>query len=309
MEPLLSSPPLLDALLDPAFALASSALPVAAPLARFASGVAASRRRALLVRHGLPLVSVVVAAWNAEDTIDKAIESLASQTYSKLEIIIVDDASSDSTQARAKALAKQDDRIKLVCSARNRGAAAARNRGLAIAQGEFVSFQDADDISAPERIEQQLFALLRCPKAVVCICNYQRFNQHNRVQTINGKRTMKARISMLFHRKQVMSRLGFFLELVVGEDSEYYERMLAAFGPKAVVEVLKPLYRARYSPDSLLFGDGLVEVVSEQEIKHTVSETSNMALSQARQRHRGIRSGTLSAYVALESGSESSTSS
>jgi glycosyltransferase involved in cell wall biosynthesis len=102
-----------------------------------------------------PLVSVIVPAYNAAAFIGAAIESARQQTYRNIEILVVDDGSTDQTLAAARALADLDHRIKVLTQT-NRGVAAARNRAIAAARGEYIAPLDADDIWYPRKIEQQV---------------------------------------------------------------------------------------------------------------------------------------------------------
>ena len=110
-----------------------------------------------------PLVSVVVAAWNAETTIADTLRSALAQTWRKLEVIVIDDGSTDSTAAIARRFAEQDSRLR-VESIANSGPAAARNRAIAMARGAFVAPLDADDLWNPAKIERQLAAALAAPE-------------------------------------------------------------------------------------------------------------------------------------------------
>ena len=105
-----------------------------------------------------PLVSVVMPAYNAEPYLADALDSALAQTHRQLEIIVVDDGSTDGTP---DVLARYADepRVRAVRQ-ENAGPAAARNRGLAEAQGQYVAFLDADDLWAPHKLEEQL-ALFR----------------------------------------------------------------------------------------------------------------------------------------------------
>lgn len=101
-----------------------------------------------------PLVSVIVPAFNAEAFLSQAIESVAAQSLTDWEAIIVDDCSCDRTPALAEALAAADPRIRAIASPENRGPAAARNRGLAEAQGVWIALLDADDAFEPDRLSR-----------------------------------------------------------------------------------------------------------------------------------------------------------
>lgn len=103
-----------------------------------------------------PLVTCGVTAFNAADTIERAIKSALSQTWPALEIVVVDDASTDATPDVLAGLAHADTRIRIFRQPGNGGAAHARNRILEEARGEFVAFFDDDDASHPDRIRLQV---------------------------------------------------------------------------------------------------------------------------------------------------------
>lgn len=92
----------------------------------------------------MELISVIVPAYNVEQYLEKCINSIVSQTYKELEVILVDDGSTDGTGSLCDILAKQDERI-IVIHKENGGLSDARNAGLDVATGDFISFIDADD--------------------------------------------------------------------------------------------------------------------------------------------------------------------
>jgi glycosyltransferase involved in cell wall biosynthesis len=106
------------------------------------------------------LVSVVVPSYNAGKTLDETLRSVRSQTHCALEIIVVDDGSTDDTSAVAQRHADTDQRVRLIRQA-NGGVAAARNTGWQAARADIVALVDSDDLWAPEKIERQLQALKR----------------------------------------------------------------------------------------------------------------------------------------------------
>jgi len=103
-----------------------------------------------------PLVSVVIAAYQAERTIARAINSLLAQTVTDWEAIVVDDASVDGTVEVAKGLAANDQRIRVICAERNGGPAVARNQGIKSANGHWITTLDADDVYTTTRLEKLL---------------------------------------------------------------------------------------------------------------------------------------------------------
>jgi glycosyltransferase involved in cell wall biosynthesis len=102
----------------------------------------------------MPLVSVVIPAFNAEATLAATVASAQRQSLEDIEILIVDDASTDGTLALARRLAAADPRVKVIAAGHNRGPAGARNLGLADASGEWIALLDADDAFEAERLNR-----------------------------------------------------------------------------------------------------------------------------------------------------------
>src|SRR5688500_4585887 len=103
-----------------------------------------------------PLVSVILPAYNAEPFLEESIKSILAQTHSNLEVIIINDGSTDGTFATMQRMAAADPRVKVVDNGKNLGLIATLNKGLDLATGDFIARQDGDDISHPQRFEKQL---------------------------------------------------------------------------------------------------------------------------------------------------------
>lgn len=99
-----------------------------------------------------PLISVIVPVYNVEPYLDRCVQSIVDQTYTNLEIILVDDGSPDNCPAMCDAWAEKDSRIKVIHK-ENGGLSDARNAGMAIAAGEYIAFVDSDDWIAPNMYE------------------------------------------------------------------------------------------------------------------------------------------------------------
>ena len=102
-------------------------------------------------------VSVVIPAYERADVVGRAIDSALAQTVSDIEILVVDDGSTDDTEAVVDGY--DDDRVRYLAHDTNRGVSAARNTGVAAATGEYVAFLDSDDEWLPRKLERQLSAL------------------------------------------------------------------------------------------------------------------------------------------------------
>ncbi|HOW42471.1 MAG TPA: glycosyltransferase family A protein [Candidatus Omnitrophota bacterium] len=111
----------------------------------------------------MPKVSVVIPVFNRAQLIGNSARSVLAQSFTDLELIIVDDGSTDGTAAALEALQRTDARIRLVRHERNRGEAAARNTGIRAACGEFIAHHDSDDIWLPQKLERQVRFLESAP--------------------------------------------------------------------------------------------------------------------------------------------------
>jgi glycosyltransferase involved in cell wall biosynthesis len=126
-------------------------------------------------------VGVVVPMHNAERTIAATLASICAQTHRALDIVVVDDGSTDGSAAVAEEWCRTDPRVRLVHQT-NAGVAAARNTGAAAARAGFLAFVDADDLWAPTKIACQLAALREGgPGAGLAYCWYASINQQDRV--------------------------------------------------------------------------------------------------------------------------------
>lgn len=114
-----------------------------------------------------PLISVVIPAYNREKTILRALNSVLRQTYSNIEVIVVDDGSTDSTVQLVSNCT--DERVRLICLPSNQGANRARNTGISEAKGEYIAFQDSDDEWLADKLEKQMAYIFKTSvKAVYC---------------------------------------------------------------------------------------------------------------------------------------------
>lgn len=107
------------------------------------------------VEH-IPLVSVIMPAYNAARYIKESVCSVQNQTITDWELIVVDDCSTDDTYKIARNLALEDERIRLIRNEENSGVAKTRNRAMKMVKGQYVAFLDSDDIWYPEKLEVQL---------------------------------------------------------------------------------------------------------------------------------------------------------
>jgi glycosyltransferase involved in cell wall biosynthesis len=126
------------------------------------------------------LVSVIMPVYNAEAWLPRAIDSVLAQSHDHLELITVDDGSSDRSPGMLDAYAAIDERVRVMRQPSNGGVAAARNAGIAAARGDYVSFLDADDWWHPAKLERQL-ASMRESGALISYASYWRVAEDGRV--------------------------------------------------------------------------------------------------------------------------------
>jgi glycosyltransferase involved in cell wall biosynthesis len=126
-----------------------------------------------------PLVSVILPTYNRAPLLRRSIQSVLSQTYSNLELLVVDDCSSDSTQSVVQSF--RDKRIHFLKHEKKQGGAIARNTGIKAAKGAYIAFQDSDDEWLPRKLEKQMKAFeIGQPNLGVVFSNYWRINRHRK---------------------------------------------------------------------------------------------------------------------------------
>jgi glycosyltransferase involved in cell wall biosynthesis len=123
----------------------------------------------------IPQVSVVMAVFNGERFVDDAIESIVQQTFKDLELIIVDDGSTDGTPAILQDWAQRDSRIRVLAQENSGRPAVARNRGLELARGSFVTFLDGDDLFHPDKLAVQVQVFNEFPLVGVVFHDFRWF--------------------------------------------------------------------------------------------------------------------------------------
>ena len=127
-----------------------------------------------------PLVSVIIPAFNAAATLAETVDSILAQTYDPIEIIVVDDGSTDDTSTVAESY---QARLNYLRQANSGGCAVPRNTGLARCQGEYIAFMDADDLMTPDRVQRQVQFFRDHPRVGVVFSDYQNFSERGMYQT------------------------------------------------------------------------------------------------------------------------------
>ena len=201
------------------------------------------------------LVSVVIPSYNRAHCLEEAARSVLAQTYKNLELIIVDDGSTDDTPAVAQRLC-QDARVRYIRQ-ENAGACAARNHGVALAKGTYIAFHDSDDTWHPDKLEKQLQAMQAYhPDIVICQMNQ---NRADGTVTVYPKRIRAGFVSSrddlfgigtqtILARREVLAAVPFRPEMPRYQDLEWIYRALQQFTLYCVAE---PLVEYTIGADSI----------------------------------------------------------
>lgn len=205
-------------------------------------------------------VSIIIPVYNTAKYLPRCLDSVLTQTYQNLEVILVDDGSTDNSGQIADTYAKQDKRIKVIHQP-NQGQSAARNVGLENATGKYISFVDSDDEIKPTFIEQLLSAYDDTTSISVCGIHYKRLRTHSAenvyissFRSRRAKESVRAYILMLLatdgrlyssvnklYRADIARKLKFDTKLNFAEDTKFVlDYLKRAQGE--IRFVLQPLY-------------------------------------------------------------------
>jgi glycosyltransferase involved in cell wall biosynthesis len=148
------------------------------------------------------MVSIVVPVYRVEQYLNQCIDSLLNQSYSNIEIILVDDCSDDNSGLICDSYAKTSDLIKVIHLSQNLGQAAARNAGLAIIEGEYVAFVDSDDIVSHLYIEKFITAFDMAEVDVVQ-CGYKNVDEGFKIESISSSKLELENVK-LFNNNEIV---------------------------------------------------------------------------------------------------------
>jgi glycosyltransferase involved in cell wall biosynthesis len=192
-----------------------------------------------------PLVSVVIPVFNGERFLREAVQSVLDQKYSPVEIIIVDDGSTDGTPNVARSF---PETVRYLHQT-NRGPSAARNRGIEHAQGSLIAFADADDLWPPGKLELQLPYLINDPTVGIVMGRVQ---QMLLSETVDGQTqterfpepAFSVNLGSAVIRKSVFDRVGLFDETMrYSEDVDWFMRARESGAAIATIDAVTLFYR------------------------------------------------------------------
>ena len=197
-----------------------------------------------------PLVSVIIPTYNRAVLVKNAIQSVLDQTYDNFEVIVVDDASNDSTAAVIASI--EDQRLTYIRHEMNGHASAARNTGIAAAEGELIAFLDDDDEWLPLKLEKQVPVLVNAsPEVGLVYCWMDHFDSDGRLVSethpihtgwVFDKMLDRPRLGgcpTIIVRREVFDSVGVFdVDLPRGNDGDFIRRVARKYAVDVVPEVL-----------------------------------------------------------------------
>jgi glycosyltransferase involved in cell wall biosynthesis len=182
-----------------------------------------------------PLVSVVIPVFNGERFLREAVQSVLDQQYAPLEIIIVDDGSTDGTATVARSLPAT---VRYLHQP-NQGPAAARNRGIEQAQGGLIAFADADDLWPPAKLELQLPYLISDPGVEIVMGRVQLLSETGLTES-----AFSVNLGCAVIRKSVFDRVGLFDETMrYSEDVDWFMRARESGAAIMTIDAVTLFYR------------------------------------------------------------------
>lgn len=211
-----------------------------------------------------PLVSVVLPTKNRAHTLREAVQSVLMQAYPRMELIVVDDGSTDGTPGILQSL--DDGRLRILSLRTSRGSSGARNAGIGAARGEWIAFQDSDDVWKPDKLQRQVECAAAHPGCVAVYSSYWRDDGKTRSVMPRPRPGLDGHIladlargnfittQALMVRADMARRLGGFDTAFFALDDWEFALRLAQQGP--IHWVTEPLVEYRLQPDSITMSHG-----------------------------------------------------
>ncbi len=203
-----------------------------------------------------PLVTIIMTTFRPGAEALSAVNSVLAQSWSRWELIVIDDASGESADAILDQIAALDDRILVHRRTENRGTYACRNTALDLATGELATVLDADDWMHPRRLELQVRDLQRSPNQMANVTNTLRVTQKLYFLHDRGPGIKLCEPALMYRRQQLLDRVGYYHEARKGADSELRWRIGVVQGfPVRHLKHFPPLTLQRFETGSLSGGD------------------------------------------------------
>lgn len=184
-------------------------------------------------------VSVIVTTYNSENYIDNCIQSLLNQNLTNVEVIVVDDASQD----RTVKILQQYPEIIVIRLTENKGTYNARNIGIKHATGKFITFQDSDDWSHPERLSLQLMQLQGSPNTIANFSNFFRVDENTGLPSCRQNYPLlRLNLSSMMIRKETLEEVGRFDDQRrIEADKRLLNKIFSKYGKDSIEYIKLPL--------------------------------------------------------------------
>lgn len=204
-----------------------------------------------------PYVSVIMTVYNGEEFIRSAALSILHQIGVKVELIIIDDGSTDGTWRAIDALVQQyPGQVHAKKLPENIGTYKAKNIALNMCTGDYIAFQDADDWSHPQRLAHSIAWIRSSPNRVAATCRYVRLDTNARFYSPGVWPLHQwSPNTLVFRRLIVLRKIGKFEEVRAGADTEYFERIRLIFGDQYILFSKRTLLIAMSLPASLMHSE------------------------------------------------------
>jgi glycosyltransferase involved in cell wall biosynthesis len=214
------------------------------------------------------LISVIITAYNAEKTLEKAIKAVLGQTYKNIELIIVNDCSTDNTLKVAEQYLS--DKVRVIDNSINSGTYFCKNYGMKVSRGKYITFHDADDWCKNNHIEFLYDSYIKLKdtnywkgtvldheknRVKIASCCYQLFSENKKIETeeanirtiqhglYSGKKSSNSALITMFFEKKLLEEVGYFDSARVSADMEFFLRVGIVYGSQPY---WTPLERATY---------------------------------------------------------------
>ena len=212
----------------------------------------------MIKKKNNPLVSVLIPTYNSELYIKSTLESILNQTYRNLEIVVIDDASTDNTVEIVKKY--NDERIKLFTNNKNLGISGNMNKGIKLSHGKYLAIMDADDWSYQYRIEEQVRVMEQKPTVVLCsghmdICDENLKIKNTRTYPLSDEKIRRAMVkydpishpASIWRMSELLKTHLYSEKFPICRDYDLIVR-ISEFGKYA--NISKPLIKYRVRKDS-----------------------------------------------------------
>lgn len=200
-----------------------------------------------------PTVTVMMSCFNAEKTIGYALRSLLMQTYENIEIVVVDDCSTDDSFEIVSELAKSDQRIKIIRNKENRGTYYSRNIVFQKTKCKYFTILDSDDFALPDRISRQISLLEENNNLAGTMSNWLRLSSDGEFIFKNwyGSYLHEAVATLMIRAYEVREKIGYWDSVRYAADTEFQHRIQKTFGKESIHFLKEPVTLALHHEKSL----------------------------------------------------------